>query len=233
MLKKITSLLLALLMVIGLTACSSGTSKSKKTGKTDNGITIKGVKDFQESTGQIKYFTIEGKKFAIPETVGEYANYLEQLGTVTLGSDDKDIHSDTVKAGGLSSLTEYFTVKIGDNDVRFWVSYKNNTKKELTIAECSITQLQFKYDVYAEQDYEKACKSVVFYATSTDGDTVEVPMDGKIGYVKVLKMLGDASQVTDGRITYKDSLGYTNIWDCCNENRTGIFRGVTIKYPSK
>ena len=72
---------------MSLVGCSNDSSDKKTTSKkttTSSSTKIKDVSDFQEFDGMIKYFTMDDKKIAIPETVGEYANYLSQVGTVTL-----------------------------------------------------------------------------------------------------------------------------------------------------
>ena len=84
MFKKIVALLMTCVLSMSLVGCSTSDSSDKTTTKkpaTSNSIKIKDVNDFQEADGLIKYFTIDDKKIAIPETVGEYANYLSQVGT--------------------------------------------------------------------------------------------------------------------------------------------------------
>ena len=82
MIKKIMAVLMTFVLSMSLVGCSNDSSDKKTT--TSSSIKIKDVSDFQEFDGMIKYFTMDDKKIAIPETVGEYANYLSQVGTVTL-----------------------------------------------------------------------------------------------------------------------------------------------------
>lgn len=85
--KKILSILVICVLAITLTGCNDDKPKEENQvtePSGDSGVKIKTVDDFVESQGLVKYFTIEDKRFSIPETVGEYANYLSQLGNVTL-----------------------------------------------------------------------------------------------------------------------------------------------------
>ena len=58
-------------------------------------------------------------------------------------------------------------------------------------------------------------------------------LNNKVKYAQVKKLFGDPEQETDGRFHYTDDAGYKYMFDCCNENRNGIFRGFSIEYPSK
>ena len=58
-------------------------------------------------------------------------------------------------------------------------------------------------------------------------------LNNKVKYAQVRKLFGDPEQETDGRFHYTDDAGYKYMFDCCNENRNGIFRGFSIEYPSK
>ena len=75
MLKKLLTIGLSLMMVITLTACGGDDSNSgsSSSGGSDNNTTEE--RPFTESKGLIKYFTIEGEKICLPETVGEYVRY--------------------------------------------------------------------------------------------------------------------------------------------------------------
>ena len=78
MIKKIMAVLMTFVLSMSLVGCSNDSSDKKTTPKkttTSSSIKIKDVNDFQEFDGMIKYFTMDDKKIAIPETVGEYANY--------------------------------------------------------------------------------------------------------------------------------------------------------------
>lgn len=231
MFKKVISMMMVLVLTLTLTGCSFFEDDSKPGNKstTEQKIKIKTVDDFEESEGLIKYFTVEDKKIAIPETVGEYANYLSQLGTVTLNDTGNRVEDVELKAGGISSMAAYLTVETEDGDeARFYVRYENNTDDDITVAEASVTYLEVKYDAYAEQDYDKVFNSIVVQTQSG-----ELKMINKTKMEYVAKILGNPEHITDGRMEYSDNLGYNYIFDCCNENRTGIFRGVIIKYPTK
>ena len=56
-------------------------------------------------------------------------------------------------------------------------------------------------------------------------------MDTKTKLTKFYNEIGGPEQETDGRLQYSDDLGYKYTFDCCNENRTGLFRGIIIEYP--
>lgn len=230
MFKKLFSILTVFALVLTMTGCSKDEENpDKKPANGKNNITIKTVDDFTESQGLIKYFTIEDYKFSIPETVGEYANYLSQLGEVTLNETGKAVDDDTLDAGGISSMTAYLKVETDDGDEqRFYVRYDNPTDKKITVAEATVNQIEVKYDHLSDAEYEKVFDSVV--VETTEGT---IKMDGKMNMKRVMNTLGDPIHITDGRLDYTDDLGYKYTFDCCNENRNGIFRGFIIKYPAK
>ena len=117
--KKFMLLFFSLFLVIGLTACNqeeNNSSDNSSNNSTSRDVTVKTVADFQESTGLVKYFTIEDKNFSIPETVGEYANYLSQLGTVTLNDTGNSVEEEEIKANGISSMVAYLNVETEDSD---------------------------------------------------------------------------------------------------------------------
>lgn len=89
-----------------------------------------------------------------------------------------------------------------------------------------MTQIEVKYDNLSTFDYEK-----VFDSIEVVTEDYTFKMDGKTNLYKFYNNLGDPEHATDGRLDYSDSLGYTYTFDCCNENRKGIFRGFIIKYP--
>ena len=71
MFKKIVALLMTCVLSMSLVGCSTSDSSDQTTTKkpaTSNSIKIKDVNDFQEADGLIKYFTIDDKKIAIPES---------------------------------------------------------------------------------------------------------------------------------------------------------------------
>lgn len=229
MIKKITAVLMAFVLSMSLVGCSKSSDKDSSKSTTSSSIKVKDVSDFQEFDGLIKYFTIDGKKVAIPETVGEYANYLSQVGKVTLNDTDKKVEDVDLDAEGISSMAAYLSVELDSGDVaRFYLRYENPTKKTISVAEASVTFIEVKYDVYAEEEYDKAAKGV---EVETSEGTLA--LDNKVKYAQVKRMLGEPSQETDGRFHYTDDAGYKYMFDCCNENRNGIFRGFSIEYPSK
>lgn len=229
MLKKLLSLLVVCVLMLGLTGCSSSDSPSDNTDdKPENKIQIKTINDFKESEGLVRYFTIKDLKFSIPETVGEYVNYLSQLGTVTLNETGDSVEDVELKAGGISSMMAFLTLETEDGEEqRFPLRYENNTDDTVTVAEATITQMEVKYDGLSGFDYEKVFKNI---EVITSEDTFV--MNGKTDLHDFYAKLGDPIHVTDGRLEYTDSLGYKYTFDCCNENRKGIFRGFIIQYPT-
>ena len=232
MLKKLCTLFISAGLIFGLTACSKTETKGNNTDTKDNNVEetsvdIKTVDDFQESQGLIKYFTIEDKNFSIPETVGEYANYLSQLGTVTLNDTGNSVEEEEIDANGISSMVAYLNVETSDGQSQhFPVRYENDTNKKAPVAEARVTQIEVKYDSLSTFDYEK-----VFDSIEVVTEDYTFKMDGKTNLYKFYNNLGDPEHATDGRLDYSDSLGYKYTFDCCNENRKGIFRGFIIKYP--
>ena len=224
MFKKVVALLMTCVLSMSLVGCSTSDSSDKTTTKkpaTSNSIKIKDVNDFQEADGLIKYFTIDDKKIAIPETVGEYANYLSQVGTVTLNDTGDKVEDVELDANGISSMAAYLSVELDSGDVaRFYLRYENPTKKAISVAEASVTFIEVKYD--------KAAKDVV--VETSEGS---LALNNKVKYAQVKKVLGEPNQETDGRFHYSNDAGYKYMFDCCNENRNGIFRGFSIEYPSK
>lgn len=229
--KKILSILVICVLAITLTGCNDDKPKEENQvtePSGDSGVKIKTVDDFVESQGLVKYFTIEDKRFSIPETVGEYANYLSQLGNVTLNDTGNSVEDEELSANGISSMVAYLNVETKDGEEqRFLLRYKNPTDKKISVAEATVTQIEIKYDSLSDQDYEKVFKGIEVITNE-----YTFVMDGKTGFKKFWNELGDPIHETDGRLEYNDSLGYTYIFDCCNENRNGIFRGFIIKYPT-
>ena len=156
MFKKVVALLMTCVLSMSLVGCSNSNSSDKTTTKkpaTSNSIKIKDVNDFQEADGLIKYFTIDDKKIAIPETVGEYANYLSQVGTVTLNDTGDKVEDVELDANGISSMAAYLNVELDSGDeAHFYLRYENPTKKAISVAEASVTFIEVKYDEYAEED---------------------------------------------------------------------------------
>ena len=230
MLKKFLSVLTVVALTFSLTGCSffddsqGESSKDKSTS-----IQIKTPDDFQESEGLVKYFTVNDIQFSIPETVGEYANYLSKLGTVTLNETGKSVEDVEINAGGISSRAAYLTVETEDGDkARFYVRYENNTEDDLTVAEASVTYIEVKYDALSEMDYDK-----VFSDIQVITSDYTFKLNDKRGYKRFWDELGNPLKNIDGRLEYSDDLGYTYTFDCCTENRNGVFRGFIIEYPEK
>lgn len=229
MLKKFTALALTLIMIAGLVGCNATKKNSDSTsGSTNSSIKIKTTDDFSESAGLVKYFTIEGKKFALPETVGEYVNYLKQLGTVTLGDTGKSVDDVELKAKGISSMVAYLNVETSDGqNQHFLVRYKNPTNSTIKVSEATVIQIQLTYKPLSDQDYEKVFSSIQIVTSA-----YTFKMDGKSKIDLFYKYLGTPSQATDGRLKYSDEQGYSYIFDCSNENAYGIFRDCIITYPT-
>ncbi|MGN1183116.1 MAG: hypothetical protein ACI4SR_08940 [Faecalibacillus sp.] len=230
MLKKLLSILSIVALTFSITGCSFFEDEKSNGGSSNKtSIDIKTVDDFQESEGLIKYFTIEDFKFALPETVGEYANYLEQLGTVTLNETGNSVYDEEINAGGISSMAAYLTVETDEGEkARFYVRYKNDTDDDLSVAEAKVTYIEVKYDALSEMDYDRVFTDI---KVVTSDYTFE--LNDKKGFKRFFNELGDPIKNIDGRLDYSDNLGYTYTFDCCNENRNGVFRGFIVKYPEK
>lgn len=232
MLKKLLSILSIVALTFSITGCSFFEDEKSNGGSSNKtSVDIKTVDDFQESEGLIKYFTIEDFKFALPETVGEYANYLEQLGTVTLNETGNSVYDEEINAGGISSMAAYLTVETDEGEkARFYVRYKNDTDDDLSVAEAKVTYIEVKYDALSEMDYDRVFNSIVVFLNNGN----EIPLSSSYKMEKVSRLIGASpARNTDGRLLYTDNLGIKYIFDCCNENRTGIFRGFIIEYPKK
>lgn len=233
MLKKILSIGLVLTMVFGLTACnndkSNPTPDEQDNGGDDN--TTNQDRPFTESNGLIKYFTIDGEKFPLPETVGEYVKYLEKIGTkVELGDTGKTVdEAPKLNDGGVSSMVAFLKVYLDDSEEDwqwFGIRYKNDTNKSLSVANCKVTQITLDYDTITEESNHHGIDSIVFM---TNGDE-ELPMNGKTTSHKNLRnTIGDPEQNTDGHWHYSDQEGYK--YEFVTENKKGILTRVAITYP--
>ena len=234
MLKKLMGIMLTLVLTLSLTGCSFFEDDTNNDGtktndsSNDSSVKIKTVDDFTESNGLVKYFTVNEYKFALPETVGEYANYLEQLGTVTLNETGKSVDDVELNAGGVSSMAAYLKVTTEDDEeARFYVRYENKTDDEIPVAEATVNFIEVKYDALSSNDYDKVFSDI---EVITDAYTFE--LNDKRGFKRFFNELGDPIKNIDGRLDYSDDLGYTYTFDCCNENRNGVFRGFIVKYPA-
>lgn len=235
MLKKLMGIMLTLVLTLSLTGCSffdgDSNTDDNKTGDTqeNDSVKIKTVDDFAESQGLVKYFTVNDYKFALPETVGEYANYLEQLGTVTLNETGQSVNDVELNAGGVSSMAAYLKVTTEDDEeARFYVRYENKTDDDIPVAEATVNFIEVKYDALSSNDYDKVFSDI---EVITDAYTFE--LNDKRGFKRFFNELGDPIKNIDGRLDYSDDLGYTYTFDCCNENRNGVFRGFIVKYPAQ
>ena len=227
MFKKLLTIALACIMSISLTDCSSSKENKGSSSSTNTSIKVKTADDFKESDGLVKYIVINNYDVAIPERVGDLASYLEQMGTVTLNDTGKKVEDVTLDAKGISSMVAYLDLETDDgSESRIYVRYENDTNDEISVAEAKITRLEIKNDLYAEQEYERGLASV---EVVTDNYTFK--MDTKTKLTKFYNEIGGPEQETDGRLQYSDDLGYKYTFDCCNENRTGLFRGIIIEYP--
>ena len=220
--KKILNKLIILLLAFCVVGCGGKDESSDS-----NKVNIKDVSDFSESKGMVNYFTIDDYKISIPETVGEYENYLKQIGDVTLGDTGKSSFDETIEANGVSSMVQYLSVITEDDEEhRFIVRYENTSDEEISVAEAKVTYIEIKYDALSEQSYDRAIDSIVIYANGE-----EIPMRTKTKMEDVGEVCGLPEQNTDGRLRYTDDEGYEYIFDCSTEMRKGVFRGLIIKYP--
>lgn len=236
MLKKSLNLCLVLTMMFGLTACSKDDPDPKpvdndnnNTNRTDD-ITSQ-ERPFTESGGLIKYFTIEEEKICLPETVGEYVRYLEKIGSrVELGDTGKSIEdAPKLNAGGVSSMVAFLKVYLNDAEDEwqwFGIRYKNDTKKDLSVADCKVTQITLDYDTIMEEENHHGINSIVFIINEDE----ELPMNGKItSHKDIFKMLGNPVQNTDGHLHYNDDQGYK--YEMVTENKKGVLTRMVITYP--
>ena len=227
--KKLLSLCLVSTMVLGLTACSP--EKPKPNDTINNEEPTKIDRPFTESDGLIKYFTIEDEKIPLPETVGEYVKYLEKIGNkVELGDTGKEIEqAPKLSAGGVSSMVAYLKVYLDDAQDEwqwFGIRYVNDTKKDLAVADCKVTQITLDYDTISEEENHFNLNSIVFISNEDE----EIPMNGKTSSHKnIFKMLGNPLQNTDGHLHYSDEQGYK--YEMVTENQKGILTRMVITYP--
>lgn len=232
MLKKCIAICTALLMIFTLTACSSNDDQSseKKTNEnneeqTDN---TEKIREFTESAGVVKYITINGDKVAIPETVGEYVNYLKKIGTVELGDTGDTIeNADKMDANATASLTSYLKVfTSGSNYQWFGLHYFNPKDSKITVSLAKIDRIILSYDIYAEDGMSEYQEIDTMVLITENG---EIPIDGKTTSKDIVKIMGNPIQNTDGYLKYTDSAGYT--YKFATENQKGILTQVQIDYP--
>lgn len=220
MLKKALTICTILCLMFTTTGCSffdkSDSSESTKTEE----------RPFTESKGLIKYFTVEGVKVCLPETVGEYVKYLEKFAErVELGDTGKTVEENTLMANGVSSMVAYLKVYLEDGDWQwFGIRYENNTDEDLPVSECEVTQITLDYDTVNREENHHYLDSFVFITK----DDVEYEMNGKF---TDYDMFGAPYQYTDGHRFYKDDEGY--VYELVSENLKAILTRVEITYPEK
>lgn len=233
MLKKILTGALVLVMMFGLVGCNDKDEILPQDKSDSQETKTKKEREFTESPGLIKYFTINDEKICLPETVGEYVKYLEKLGTkVELGDTGKSINeADEMKAGEISSMVAYLKVYLSDDKDDwqwFGIRYENRSKKACSVADAKVTQITLAYDLYSEhedKDHRNKFKSIVFVLN----DDQEIKMNGRVTYDDISDMIGYATQNTDGHLKYTDDQGYTYKMD--TENKKGILGEMEIVYP--
>lgn len=232
MLKKLLTVGLALMMMFGLTACSTDDSDSDdSSSKTTTTTPAAQERPFTESDGLIKYFTIDDEKIPLPETVGEYVKYLEKLGNkVELGDTGKTVdEAPDLAAGGISSMVAFLKVYNDDFEDEwqwFGVRYENDTNKKQAVADCKVTQITLDYDTIMEEENHHSIKTTVFITSDN-----ELAMDGRTtSHKNIFKMLGNPEQNTDGHLHYTDDKGYK--YELVTENVKGILTRVVITYPT-
>lgn len=230
MVKRLLCGCLVLSMILCLTACSNENSEEETESAKTEEVEIKEERPFTESNGLIKYFIIENEKICLPETVGEYVKYLEKIGyKVELGDTGKSVEdAPELNAGGVSSMVAFLKVYINDleDDWQwFGIRYENDTKKDLPISECKVTQISLDYDTIHEEENHHGIDSIVFITN----DDQEIEMNGKTTSTNLKKIIGLPSQNTDGHWHYSDEQGYK--YEMVTENAKGILTKVVITYP--
>lgn len=222
MLKKIISIGLVCLLAITMTGCSS----DKEEKPADDTTTTDTPREFTESKGIIKYFTINGEKVAIPETVGEYVSYLEKVGTVELGDTKKSIkEADKMEANEIASMASVLNVFTkGTEYHEFGINYFNPEDKKIDVADASVSRITLIYDIYSELEEDLLIDSIVL--VTAEG---EIALDGKTTSADIMKLIGAPSQNTDGYLKYTDEAGFT--YKFATENKKGILTKVQIDFP--
>lgn len=226
--KKIISISMILLLAVSLVGC--GESADKENTNTNKNTETKTnevkTRPFTEASGIIKYFTIDGERVALPETVGEYVGYLEKIGKVELGDTEKTVsEAPEMEANEIASLTSYLKVYTTTSDYQwFGIHYFNSKDDENTVANASVDRITLTYDIYAEDPSYQQVKTIVLVTANG-----ELPIDGKTTSKTIMKMLGAPEQNTDGYLKYTDDAGY--VYKFATENQKGILTQVQISYP--
>lgn len=221
MLKKIITVTIICLLMITMTGCSDDKDEpTKKEPTTD------APREFTESKGIIKYFTIDGEKIALPETVGEYVGYLEKIGTVELGDTKGSIHdADKMEANEIASMASVLNVFTNKSEYHeFGINYFNPKDKKIDVADASVSRITLIYDIYSELEEDLLLDTIVLVT-----DNGEIPLDGKTTSNDIIEMIGVPSQNTDGYLKYTDEAGFT--YKFATENQKGYLTKVQIDFP--
>lgn len=236
MLKKILLLSMVFLTAFALTACSDNSSEEEgapNNTDNDNRPSTSANKPFSESDGLIRHLTINDVQVAIPETVGEYARYLEQVGTKVelIGNPTKPDTvtslNDKLEANNQSSVNAYFKVYMENGEFhRFGVHYVNDTKKDIAIADAEIAKIILYYDTYAEKFQDELTLIDTIVCVTDSGD---IALDGKTRGNYIMGLIGAPDQNTDGFWTYNHESGF--VYRFATSNLPGTLTQVDITYP--
>ncbi|MFV0395362.1 MAG: hypothetical protein ACK5LC_13375 [Coprobacillaceae bacterium] len=242
MLKKILSIFMVGIMVFTLTGCDDSSDTDKDNPNTtddDTNTEVPAVdRPFTESEGLIRYLTIEGVQVAIPETVGEYVKYLEEVGTkveiIPNPNKEDEVASlgDTLAANDQSSVKAYLKVYNEDGEYhKFGLHYINNTDEDITVSEASIDKLILYYDMRsADGQVDPETPELYLIDTITcvtDFGDIVLDNDTKSKYI--VSIIGNPNQNTDGFFTYNDESGF--VYKLATSNQQGILTQVDITYP--
>lgn len=215
-----------------LSGCNEDTKKDEEVG-TGNEDNQTEERAFTESEGAIRYLLIEDEKVAIPETVGEYAKYLEKIGTkVELIAnpnkpDDVIKLSDTLEANNQSSLKAYFKVYMDDGEYhKFGLHYTNETDKKMKISDAKIDKIILYNDQMEDELYDEL---MLIQTITVVGDAGEVVLDNASKSSDVMEVFGGPAQNTDGYLTYNDASGF--VYKFATSNRKAILTQIEIIYP--
>jgi hypothetical protein len=239
MLKKIVSIFTVFIMVITLSGCSDDTKENtndtKDTSGEEKDTGSSADKPFSESEGMIRYLIIDDVQIAIPETVGEYAKYLAQIGTkvelITNPSEPDEVTAldDTLEANNQSSLKAYFKVYLADEEwQKFGVHYVNNSEDDIDVSEAKIDKISL-YNDHLQDGEEELKELMAIDEITLVTPEVDIIMDNDTKSSYIMKMLGAPAQNTDGYLTYRDPSGFVYVLNTFNKK--GILRQVDITYP--
>lgn len=238
MLKRLLSLMVVFSMAFTLVGCDDATDNGSDDANNETNSGTNNVeRPFTESEGEIRYFTVDGIKMAIPETVGEYQRYLEQVGTkvelYSNPSSDETIDLDeTLEAGAQSSLRAYFRVYVdGENYHKFGVHYVNNTEDDGTVENAKVDRMILYYDTDIEVQSSQPELSVIDTIT-LETDTMTFYLDySTTKRTDIWDIAGGPSQNTDGYLTFNDPSGF--VYKMSTSNQLGVLSQVEILYPEQ